>query len=95
MQMKNPAHPGSLIKYECLDALGLSVTDAAEHLGVQRSTLSRLINGHSGVSADMAIRLEKAGWSNAAMWLRLQASYDLAQARLHEDEIDVAPFQRV
>lgn len=86
-------HPGRTIKDACLDALGLSVTDAALHLGVERSTLSRLLNGHSGISADMAIRLEKAGWSNADMWLRLQAAYDLAEARKHEDEIHVERFE--
>ena len=93
MKMKNPAHPGRIIKDGCLDALDLSVTDAAEHLGVQRPTLSRVLNGHSGISPNMAIRLEKAGWSNADMWLRLQAAYDLAQARLHEDEIDVEKYE--
>ncbi|MBI1317805.1 MAG: HigA family addiction module antidote protein [Candidatus Hydrogenedens sp.] len=86
-------HPGRTIKDACLDALGLSVTDAAAHLGVERSTLSRLINGHSGISADMAIRLEKAGWSNADMWLRLQAAYDLSEARKHEDQIHVERFE--
>ena len=82
-------HPGEIIKHDCLEEIGLNVTDAAEALGVTRNTLSRVINGHSGISADMAIRLEKAGWSNADMWLRLQAAYDLAQARLHEDKIHV------
>jgi len=90
--MINPPHPGRSIKSFCLDALGLSVTDAAEHLGVARHTLSRLLNGHAGVSPDMAIRLEKVGWSNAYHWLRLQAAYDLAQARKHEDGIHVKPF---
>lgn len=93
MKMKNPAHPGDILKDGCLDALGLSVTDAAEHLGVQRPTLSRLVNGRSGISADMAIRLEKAGWSNADHWMRLQAAYELAQARKHEDEIDVEKYE--
>jgi len=89
MPMKNPPHPGFAIKDGCLDAVGLNVTDAAKHLGVARHTLSRVINGRSGISPDMAIRLEKAGWSNAGFWLRLQASYDLAQARKHEDDIHV------
>lgn len=93
MKMMNPAHPGRLLKDGCLDTLGLSVTDAAAHLGVQRPTLSRVVNGRSGISPDMAIRLEKAGWSNADMWLRLQAAYDLAQARKHEDEIHVERFE--
>jgi len=92
MPMKNPPHPGLAIKDACLDELGLSVTEAANHLGVARHTLSRVINGRSGISPDMAIRLEKAGWSNAALWIRLQASYDLAQARMHEDEIHVERY---
>ena len=58
-------------------------------LGVARHTLSRLVNGHAGISAEMAIRLEKAGWSNAEFWMRLQAAYDLAQARKREDRIQV------
>lgn len=62
---------------------------AAAHLGVERSTLSQLTDGHTDISADMAIRLEKAVWSNADMWLRLQAVYDLAEARKHEDGIHV------
>jgi len=81
MPMKNPPHPGHSIKDTCLDPLGLSVTEAAKVLGVARHTLSRVLNGHAGVSPDMAIRLEKAGWSNADHWLRLQTAYDLAQAR--------------
>lgn len=94
MAMFNPPHPGRSIKDGCLDALGLSVTDAAEHLGVARHTLSRVLNGRSGISPDMAIRLEKAGWSNADHWLRLQAAYELAQARKHEDKIDVERYQQ-
>lgn len=94
MKMKMPLpHPGETIKYDCLDELGLSVTEAAKALGVTRNTLSRIINGHAGISAEMAIRLEKAGWSNADTWLRLQAAYDLAEARKHEDEIHVERFE--
>ena len=70
--------------------LGLNATEAARVLGVARHTLSRILNGHAGISPEMAIRLEKAGWSNAGSWLRRQASYDLAQARKREDEIKVA-----
>jgi len=86
-------HPGEIIKHDCLNELGLNVTDGAKVLGVTRNTLSRLLNGHAGISADMAIRLEKAGWSNADMWLRLQTAYDLAQARQHEDEIHVERYE--
>jgi len=91
--MKNPPHPGHSIKDACLDPLSLSVTDGAKVLGVARHTLSRVINGQAGISPEMAIRLEKAGWSNADHWLRMQAAYDLAQARLHEDDIDVRRYQ--
>ena len=80
MPMKNPPHPGHSIKDGCLDPLGLSVTDAAERLGVARQTLSRLIHGHTGISPEMAIRLENMGWSTADAWVRMQADYDLAQA---------------
>ncbi len=91
--MKNPPHPGRSIKENCLDPLGLSVTEAARVLGVARHTLSRVVNGHAGISPEMAIRLEKAGWSNAEFWLRRQISYDLAQARRSEDQIEVGLYQ--
>ena len=93
MPMKNPPHPGHSIKDACLDALNLSVTEGAKVLGVARHTLSRVINGQAGISPEMAIRLEKAGWSNADHWLRLQAAYDLAQARQREDEIKVKRYE--
>jgi addiction module HigA family antidote len=93
MPMKNPPHPGLSVKDACLDPLGLSVTDAANALGVARHTLSRVLNGYAGISADMAIRFEKAGWSNADHWLRLQTAYDLAQARQHERMIKVKRHQ--
>ena len=92
MAMNNPPHPGHSIKDACLDVLGLSITEGAEILGVTRQTLSRVVNGHCGISADMAIRLEKAGWSDAETWIRAQANYDLAQARAHADEIDVERY---
>ena len=89
MPMKNPPHPGLSVKDACLDPLGLSVTDAAHALGVARHTLSRVLNGQAAISADMAIRFEKAGWSNADHWLRLQTAYNLAQARQHAHMIKV------
>lgn len=96
MPMRRPPHPGRDIRLNCLEPLGLSVTDAARVLGVARHTLSRLLNGHAGISAEMAIRLEKAGWSNAEFWMRLQAAYDLARAREREDRIrvDLEPLPR-
>ena len=93
MAMKNPPHPGHSIKESCLDPLGLNVTEAAKVLGVARHTLSRVLNGHAAISPEMAIRLEKAGWSNAEFWLRRQTSYDLAQARRGEDQIKVERYQ--
>ena len=94
MPMKNPPHPGHSIKDACLEPLQLSVTKGAKVLGVTRHTLSRVINGQSGISPEMAIRLEKAGWSNADHWLRLQTSYDLAQARKRQDQIKVERYRR-
>lgn len=93
MPMKNPPHPGRSIKDACLVPLGLSVTDGAKVLGVTRNQLSRVINAQSGISPEMAIRLEKAGWSNADHWLRLQTAYELAQARKREGRIKVERYQ--
>lgn len=89
MAMKAPAHPGLGIEDNCLDPLGLSVAEAASILGVSRRTLSRVLSGRAAISAETAIRFEKAGWSNAEFWLRRQAAYDLAQARRREDRIIV------
>ena len=94
MAMKNPVHPGSIVKHDCLEPLGLSVTDTAKALGVNRITLSKLVSKRAGISPNLAIRLEKAGFSSADLWLRLQAAYDLAQARQHEDEITVLRIER-
>lgn len=92
MAMKSPPHPGHSIKQNCLDPLGLSVTEAARALGVARHTLSRVLNGHAAISPEMAIRLEKAGWSNAEFWLRRQTTYNLVQARKNEDRIKVERY---
>jgi antitoxin HigA-1 len=88
MPMKKPNHPGDLIR-DCLDELGVNVTDGAKELGVTRSALSRLINGKAGVSAEMAVRLEKAIGSTAGFWLRLQLNYDLAQIQARRGKIHV------
>ena len=95
MVMKNPPHPGRSIKDACLDPLGLTVTEGARVLDVARHTLSRLINAQAGISPDMAIRLEKAFGSSADVWLRMQAAYDLVQARTHENRIDVKRYEAV
>ncbi len=89
MAMKNPPHPGLSVRHDCLEPLGLSVSEAAERLGVSRKQLSDLVNGHAGISAEMAIRLGKAFGGGAETWYRLQAAYDLAQALKRADSIRV------
>jgi addiction module HigA family antidote len=89
MAMKNPAHPGRIVRNACLQPLGLSVTEGAKVLGVTRQTLTKIVNGKSGISAQMAIRLAKAFGSSAEIWVRMQAAYDLAQARKEENKIKV------
>ena len=93
MAIEKLPHPGLSIVENWLDPLCLSVTDAASVLGVARHTLSRVLNGHAGISPEMAIRLEKAGWSNAEYWLRRQTAYDLLQTREYEDRIEVERYQ--
>lgn len=93
MSMKSPPHPGRIVRQDCIEALGLTVTRTAELLGVTRQALNNLVNEKAGVSPAMAIRLEKLGWSTADQWMRLQAAYDLAQARLTEDRIEVEPYE--
>ncbi len=78
--MKNPAHPGGLVR-DNIDELGLSVAEVARGIGVTRQQLYRLINGQHGVSPDMALRLEQAFGGSADAWMRMQITYDLAQAR--------------
>lgn len=87
--MKNPPHPGSIVRYECLGPLGLSVTDAAATLGVSRNWLSAVVSGRSGISAETAIRLSKAFGVSAEMWVRLQANHKLARAMERADAIQV------
>ena len=89
MEMHDPAHPGEIVREECLKPLGLTVTAAAQALGVTRKALSDLLNGHTGVSPDMAIRLEKVFGSTADTWLRMQMQRDLWEARQRADKIKV------
>ena len=93
MAMNNPPHPGRSIRENCLEPLGLSVTEAARVLGVARHTLSRVLNGHAAISPEMALRLEKVGWSNAEFWLRRQTTYDLVQVRKDQDRIQVKRYR--
>ena len=87
--MHNPAHPGETIKAFCIEPLELTITSAAKALGVHRKTLSELLNGKSGISPDMAIRLSKAFNTTAESWLIQQAQYDLWIAKKHESKIKV------
>src|SRR5580698_2905942 len=89
MPMKNPVHPGRIVRSACLEPLGLSVTIGAKILGVTRQTLNNIINGKSGISPEMAIRLTKAFGSTEETWLRMQIAYDLALARKGESKIKV------
>ena len=91
-KMHDPPHPGEIIRDQCLQPLGLSVTDAAKGLGVTRKALSELLNGHAGISPEMAIRLEKAFGSTAETWLRMQLEYDLWQAEQRAGDLKVTRF---
>lgn len=94
IRMKNPAHPGGFVKSEIIEPLGLTVTAAAQALGVTRATLSTLLNEHSQLSPEMALRIEKAFGVSMDTLMRMQNSYDIAQARKREGEIKVVPFKR-
>ena len=89
MPMKNPPHPGRIVRQECLEPLGLSVTDGAKALGVSRNALSELVNERRGISPEMAIRLSKAFGSSPEVWAGLQFDYDMAQAMKQADRIKV------
>jgi antitoxin HigA-1 len=88
--MKNPPHPGRIVRQDCVEPLGLSITGAAKALGVTRQALNNLVNGKAGISPEMAVRLAKAFGGSPE--LRLQANYDLAQVR--QDEIEVTRYRR-
>ena len=92
-RIKAPAHPGSFLKTEVIEPLGLSVTAAAAVLGVTRPALSTLLNGRSSLSPEMALRVEKAFGVSMETLLRMQTSFDIAAQRLREAEIDVQPYK--
>src|ERR1700681_581286 len=91
-RMHDPPHPGEIVRDQCLEPLRLSVTNAAKGLGVTRKTLSELLNGHSGISPEMALRLEKAFGGTAETWLRMQVTYDLWQAEQRAPALTVTRF---
>lgn len=92
--MHNPAHPGEVLRESCLEPSGLTIGEAAEHLGVTRKALSDLLNGHSGMSPKMALRLEMAGWSTADTWLRMQMNWSLWRVRQQASMIKVKKFHQ-
>ncbi len=85
--MLNPPHPGELLREDVIEALGLSVTEAAACLGMSRVALSRVLNARAAISPDLAVRLEMAGVSTAQAWLAMQTNYDLAKARQHPQPV--------
>ena len=89
--MKGHPHPGLLLRHDVLEPLGLSATEAAERLGMSRVALSRVLNGHAGMSPDLAVRLELAGASTARFWVALQAHFDLSRA-MQRDQPRVKPL---
>ena len=92
LRMKSPAHPGAFVRSEIIAPLGLSVTDAARALGVTRPALSALLNARGSLSSEMALRIEKAFGVSMETLMRMQNSYDIAEARKREDEIKVSPY---
>jgi antitoxin HigA-1 len=95
MPMQNPPHPGLSVRHDCLEPLRLSVTRGAAVLGVTRQTLNDLVNGRRGISPEMALRLDLAFGGGADVWLRLQAAYDLAQARQKAHALNVKRYEPV
>ena len=89
MAMRNPVHPGRIVREDCLGELGLSVTEAAKRLGVGRAALSALVNERASISIEMAYRLSKAFGSTPDHWMRMQLAYDLAQSRSLNKKIHV------
>src|SRR6266478_4621319 len=94
MRMKKPPHPGRIVRQECIEPLGLTVTEAAQRLGVTRQALNNVVNEKAGISPEMSIRLSKAFGSSPKVWLGLQMEYDLAAAEKDADTINVKRITR-
>ena len=92
MPMQNPPHPGEIVKWECLEPLGLTVTRAAQGLGVTRQALSDVVNERAGISVEMAFRLSKAFGSTPETWLGMQMAYDLWKTRERGERLEVERF---
>ena len=93
MALTEPLHPGQIVRLQCLSPNGLSVADGARVLGVTRQALNNLVNGHAGISPEMALRLSKAFGTSPETWLQHQLEYDLAQAKKRNVTINVVPFR--
>ena len=89
MKMHNPPHPGEILRELCIEPLGLSITEAAEALGITRKTLSAILNGRSGISPEMAVRLSLAFSTSSESWLNQQAQYDLWEAEKQRKNLNV------
>ena len=90
--MKNPPHPGRIVRQDCIEPLGLTITEAAKALGVTRQALNNLVNGKAGLSPEMAVRLSKAFGGSPEVWFRMQMQYDLWHAEQDADRIKVEPY---
>ena len=95
MIMHEPLHPGIVVKDALIDGADLSVTEAAERLGVTRTTLSRLLNGHAGISIDMALRLSILFGNSIDMWVNIQSQYEIWQAMQRASNIHIEPLDDV
>lgn len=94
MTMHEPLHPGEIVKDALIDGAGLSVTEAASKLGVSRTALSRVLNGHTGISPEMALRLSKLLRTSIEMWINIQAQYDTWKISKMADKIKVKPLDK-
>lgn len=93
MMMHEPLHPGIVVKDALIDGTGMSVTEASERLGVTRTTLSRLLNGHAGISTEMALRLSMLFGNSIDMWVNIQSQYEIWQTMQHVKNIHVEPLK--
>lgn len=93
--MHEPLHPGEIVKAELIEGAGLSVTEAANKLGISRTALSRLLNGHAGISPEMALRLSKLFETSIEMWINLQAHYDTWVISQYANKVKVKPLRKV
>jgi antitoxin HigA-1 len=87
-----PLHPGIILKDVLIDSTGMTVSNAAERLGITRTTLSRLLNQHSGISPEMALRLSRLLDTSIDMWINLQSQYDIWHVKKHANHINIVPL---